>query len=302
VTSEHFAEGKHNATNRGRHNQIAIPLLFVKFTHSCRTHRVAQSYGDAPERAKAGSVLAFLCPAELRYQVGAVRGRAVALSRFAMHAHPEVSANGDKLRALVHELRNAVAPIINAAHLMRRRVGADPESSNLLAVIERHMSEIVGTIDAIADSGNASVESSPELESVSGPEKRRILVADDNRDLRLSFAAILRDSGHEVRLAADGTEALQLAEQWQPEFVVLDVHMPGIDGYEIARRLRAQFPPTAMRLVMMSGTGLDQATLVGARNAGFDHCIDKLAAVASLDELLRADAQSMHAASPSRQS
>jgi CheY-like chemotaxis protein len=205
-------------------------------------------------------------------------------------AYQEVSTDSEKLRALVHVLRNEVAPIVNAAYLFRRRVGSDPQLTEILTVIERQLSEIVATIDAIADLRNAPSAAPQRIENDAAPAKRRILVADDNRDLRVSFAAILRDSGHEVKLAADGTEALQLAEQWQPEFVVLDVHMPGINGYEIARRLRARFPPEAMRLVMMSGTGIDQATLVGARSAGFDHCIDKLAAATSLDELLRVDA------------
>jgi CheY-like chemotaxis protein len=81
--------------------------------------------------------------------------------------------------------------------------------------------------------------------------------------------------------------ALQLAEQWQPEFVVLDVHMPKLNGYDLARRLRAKFPPATMQLVMMSGTALDQTTLAGAKSASFDHCIDKLSAVVSLNQLLR---------------
>jgi CheY-like chemotaxis protein len=209
-----------------------------------------------------------------------------------MPAYQEVSANSEKLRALVHVLRNEVAPIVNAAYLFRRRVGANPELSEMLAMIERQLSEMVATIDAIADLRNPPIAAPQKTDNDVAPAKRRILVADDNQDVRVSFAAILRDLGHEVKLAADGAEALELAEAWKPEFVVLDIHMPGINGYEIARRLRARFPPGSMRLVMMSGTGLDPATLVGARSAGFDHCIDKLTAVTSLDELLRGHAQS----------
>jgi CheY-like chemotaxis protein len=208
-----------------------------------------------------------------------------------MHATQEVSTDGDKLRALVHELRNAVAPIVNATYLLRRRAGGDRELSEMLAVMERQLAEMVTTIDEIAGLPRRPADATCLIESDFTPGKRRILIADDNRDLRVSFAAILRESGHEVRLAADGSEALHIAEQWQPEFVVLDIHMPGIDGYEVARRLRARFPSTAVRLVMMSGTGLDQATVAGARSAGFDHCIDKLAAVTSLEELLRSEAR-----------
>ena len=119
---------------------------------------------------------------------------------------------------------------------------------------------------------------------------RRVLLVDDNEAVRTSFAAVLRDLGHDVRLAADGVEALQLAEQWRPEFVVLDIHMPKINGYDLARTLRSRFPPAAMQLVMMSGTTLDPATVVGAKSAGFDYCVDKLSAVVSLEELFRSTA------------
>ncbi|HTS20490.1 MAG TPA: hybrid sensor histidine kinase/response regulator [Casimicrobiaceae bacterium] len=118
---------------------------------------------------------------------------------------------------------------------------------------------------------------------------RRILVADDNQAVRNSFAAILQEMGHDVRLAADGIQAVELAEAWSPEFVIVDVHMPKIDGYAVARKLRARFPPAVMRLVMMSGTDLDPTTLIGAKQAGFDHCVDKTLAVKGLDALLRDD-------------
>jgi CheY-like chemotaxis protein/anti-sigma regulatory factor (Ser/Thr protein kinase) len=122
------------------------------------------------------------------------------------------------------------------------------------------------------------------------PGSRRILVADDNQAVRNSFASILKEMGHDVRLAADGVQALEVAEAWSPEFVILDVHMPKIDGYTIARKLRARYPSTAIQLVMMSGTDLDQTTLMGAREAGFDHCVDKTLAIKGLDALLRGEA------------
>ena len=140
----------------------------------------------------------------------------------------------------------------------------------------------------------AAAASSPAASSTRvahGPGGRRIriLVADDNQAVRSSFAAILQELGHDVKLAADGVQALELAEQWAPEFVILDVHMPNINGYAVARKLRTRFPPAVMRLVMMSGTDLDQATLRGAKEAGFDHCIDKTFAVQGLDALLRGE-------------
>ena len=124
---------------------------------------------------------------------------------------------------------------------------------------------------------------------------RRILVADDNQAVRNSFAAILREMGHDVRLAADGVQTVEVAEAWSPEFVIVDVHMPKIDGYGVARKLRARFSPDQMQLVMMSGTDLDPTTLLGAKQAGFDHCVDKTRAVKGLDALLRGEAPPLQA-------
>ena len=161
---------------------------------------------------------------------------------------------------------------------------------------EGHGSTFTISIPLALEAGDrmrsAATASSPAASSTRvtpGPGGRRILVADDNQAVRSSFAAILQELGHDVKLAADGVQALELAEQWAPEFVILDVHMPNINGYAVARKLRTRFPPAVMRLVMMSGTDLDQATLRGAKEAGFDHCIDKTFAVKGLDALLRGE-------------
>ena len=115
----------------------------------------------------------------------------------------------------------------------------------------------------------------------------RILIADDSAAVRESLAAILEDMGHQVRGAQDGAEAVELAQRWQPDFVLLDIHMPKLNGFTAARALRAQFPSMVMQLVMMSGTTLDEETLAGARAVGFDSCIDKVSAVAELQKLLK---------------
>jgi CheY-like chemotaxis protein len=115
----------------------------------------------------------------------------------------------------------------------------------------------------------------------------RILIADDSAAVRESLAAILEDMGHQVRGAQDGAEAVELAQRWQPDFVLLDIHMPRLNGFTAARALRAQFPSTVMQLVMMSGTTLDEETLAGAKAVGFDSCIDKVSAVAELQKLLK---------------
>jgi CheY-like chemotaxis protein len=105
----------------------------------------------------------------------------------------------------------------------------------------------------------------------------RVLLVDDNADVRASAADMLRDIGYEVETAADGGSAIELAERWRPRYVLVDLNMPLINGFEVARRLRARFAPTEMRLIMMSGVDLNEAMRTSAANAGFDGAVDKLA-------------------------
>jgi len=125
-----------------------------------------------------------------------------------------------------------------------------------------------------------------EARATEGQTQRRIVIADDNAAIRVSLCALLTDLGHTVKAAADGEEALELAQAWLPDYVFLDISMPKLNGFEVARQLRTRFPANAMRLVMMSGASLDEATLRGAKRAGFDHCIDKIADPGLLAEVL----------------
>jgi CheY-like chemotaxis protein len=102
----------------------------------------------------------------------------------------------------------------------------------------------------------------------------RILIADDNRDGAQSLALMLDLEGYDVRTAADGLEALEIAEEFQPDVVLLDIGMPGIDGYETARRLRAR--PWAKSVLLCAQTGWGQEDdKRRARSAGFDRHLVK---------------------------
>jgi CheY-like chemotaxis protein len=103
----------------------------------------------------------------------------------------------------------------------------------------------------------------------------RVLVADDNALVRESFVQLLESEGFEVRTAVDGEQAVQVADEWQPRVVMLDIHMPGLNGLDAARRLRERHPHEQMTLLMMSGMTLNDAWLRLAKSAGFDDCVDK---------------------------
>ena len=98
----------------------------------------------------------------------------------------------------------------------------------------------------------------------------RVLVVDDNHDAAHSVADLLALGGHEVRTAADGREALTVAEHFSPEVVVLDIGLPILDGYEVAARLRTMDGTRGALLLALTGYG-QQDDRERAEAAGFDH-------------------------------
>ena len=99
---------------------------------------------------------------------------------------------------------------------------------------------------------------------------RRILVVDDNADAAESTAAFLRLEGHEVKTVADGNEALGSVRVFAPHVVVLDIGLPGIDGYAVARRMREQGDTSHTLLLALTGYGAREDR-EKALEAGFDY-------------------------------
>jgi CheY-like chemotaxis protein len=105
----------------------------------------------------------------------------------------------------------------------------------------------------------------------------RVLLVDDNADVRASAAELLRSLEYDVRTTGDASGAIELAAAWRPRHVLIDLHMPILNGFELARLLRERLPDRDLRLVLMSGVSLTTALVESARSAGFDECVDKLA-------------------------
>ena len=104
--------------------------------------------------------------------------------------------------------------------------------------------------------------------------RRRVLVADDNRDAATTLQALLELDGHEVHIAHDGQAALEIAERLQPQIAILDIGMPKLNGYEIARRIRSAAWGPGMRLVALTGWG-QEGDRQRAFAAGFDAHVTK---------------------------
>ncbi|MDQ6893033.1 MAG: ATP-binding protein [Acidobacteriota bacterium] len=115
---------------------------------------------------------------------------------------------------------------------------------------------------------------------------RKVLVVDDNLDAADGLAELIRSMGHSVRTVYDGASAIREAERLHPEIVVLDIGMPGMDGHEVARRLRKDLGLKSAILVALSGYGQKSDRLL-SREAGFDHHLVKPVDLTALEGLLK---------------
>ena len=113
----------------------------------------------------------------------------------------------------------------------------------------------------------------------------RILVVDDNVDAAQTLHEFFAMLGHESAVAYDGVAALELARSFKPSIAVLDIGLPVMDGYELARKLREQLGPDKLRLIAVTGYG-QETDRARARGAGFDHHLVKPIALAALVPLL----------------
>ncbi|HEX2542669.1 MAG TPA: response regulator [Caldimonas sp.] len=168
-----------------------------------------------------------------------------------------------------------------------------------LTLVQRLVELHEGTVQAVSDGVGRGSEfrvTLPCLAEVADPhpdrgDRRaqalpaccRVLVVDDNRDAAEATSVLLELSGHEVKTVGDGAEALASAPIYAPDVVLLDIGLPGMDGYEVAVHLRTLAETRASCLIALTGYG-QPADRARAREAGFDHHLTK---PADPDELLR---------------
>ena len=157
-----------------------------------------------------------------------------------------------------------------------------------------------GTIEATSDGpgkGSSFIVRLPAAQPIqqdkkADPERpldgRTILLADDNDDVRETLALVLESYGCSVLTAHDGPSALTILEQQIPKLALIDISMPGMDGYEVARRARANPATAGLRLVALTGYGTDSvARQIG--EAGFDGHVTKPVRIDTLLALFNED-------------
>jgi signal transduction histidine kinase/ActR/RegA family two-component response regulator len=168
-----------------------------------------------------------------------------------------------------------------------------------LALVQRLVELHGGTVAASNALGHGSefvvrlpVVLAPELQPSTPPENAkpigrplRVLVVDDNVDTAASMAMVLRASGHDVHTAHDGPTALEVATDYRPDVVMLDIGLPGFDGFELAKRIRQQ--PVHEKVVLVAITGYGrESDRQRSQEAGFDYYLVKPTKFEKVQEIL----------------
>jgi PAS domain S-box-containing protein len=141
------------------------------------------------------------------------------------------------------------------------------------------------------------VEAEAASECLSADAGLKILVVDDNRDAADTCAMLLEASGHHVQTAYTGRQALELARTFRPHAMLLDIGLPDVDGYKLARQVRATPWGRSVVLVAVTGWGQEQDRL-RAVEAGFDRHLVKPISAETVDSLLRSVARGAAGAQP----
>ena len=147
-------------------------------------------------------------------------------------------------------------------------------------------SEFIVTLPRGDYQSSAPVGAASGAEASPAKSRHRLLVVDDNVDAADSTAILLREWGHEVSIANDGTRALERAAEFKPDVILLDIGLPDMSGYELAPRLRA-LPalPKEVFLVAITGYGAEHDRL-RAGEAGFNRHMTKPVELEALKDLL----------------
>lgn len=143
--------------------------------------------------------------------------------------------------------------------------GQEPPDARAPATLDRRLMESLSTTEA--NTSTAAANHAPVADAL---VKRRILVVDDVEAAATMLGRVLEAMGHETRIAHDGPRALAIAKEYRPDVILLDLGMPGMSGFVVARLLRAQTGLDGMTLIAVTGHGRDEDRRQ-ALDAGFDH-------------------------------
>lgn len=177
-----------------------------------------------------------------------------------------------------HELREALGAMQMALEVLRRP-SDEATRARMLELIERQLAILAKLADESASPTAGKKAAAP------GSTARRILVVDDNVDSAEVLGALLEHMGHEVFVAYTGARALEVAHERRPDVVLLDLALPDVSGFDVARSMRKDAGLTATRIIGLTGFGSDEHRK-RAKEAGLDDYVVKPVDASVLGQVL----------------
>jgi signal transduction histidine kinase/ActR/RegA family two-component response regulator len=255
-------------------------------------------------------------PERLQQVIANLLGNAIKFTPSGGHVRVRTSVEGDDAVLSVEDSGAGIAPDLlpRVFDLFQQGPqGRDRARGGLgvgLALVRRIVEMHGGTVEAHSDGeGRGSVftvrllststpnVAVPQVATVRAAPARRILLIEDNADARESLRMVLENAGHELYEAADGESGVERALALRPQLALVDIGLPGIDGFEVATRIRAADP--SIRLVALTGYGRDD-DVAASRAAGFDAHVIKPVNMQQLSALIEDLARPASERAPSR--
>ena len=239
---------------------------------------------DEPDSRGMVATVLELAGAEVLVAATAAEGLALVKRKRPAVLLSDIEMPGEDGYSLIRRVR-ALSPEaggLTPAAALTAYAGAEHRTKTLLAGFQMHVAKPVQPAELVV------VVASLAARAIAPPETRshRVLIVEDDADSAAGLDAILSADGFETRVAHDGPEALRVARSFRPGVVLLDLGLPGMDGLEVARRLRADPVMAATtRLVALTGYGSTEET-ARSKDAGFDRHLVKPVAIEELKRVL----------------
>jgi CheY-like chemotaxis protein len=177
-----------------------------------------------------------------------------------------------RLAMLAHELRNPLTPLRNGIEIVRQMSSGNPALARTAEMMSRQIVQVIRLVDDLVGSDAPAVAEGWAAGTSAEPAdsaRLRILVADDNADGADSLAMLLQADGHVVLTAPDGRRAVEVAEAFVPDVILMDVAMPNLDGLEATREIRRRPWGQKIRIIALTAWG-QETERRRTREAGMD--------------------------------
>jgi CheY-like chemotaxis protein len=199
-----------------------------------------------------------------------------------------------RLALLAHELRNPLTPLRNGIEIVRHMSSGNPALARTTEMMSRQIVQLIRLVDDLVGTDSTPTAphpaGTPTAPAASNePVRLRILVADDNADGADTLAMLLQADGHVVLTAPDGHRAIELAEAFSPDVILMDLAMPNLDGLEATREIRKRPWGGRIRIIALTAWG-QEAERRRTHEAGMDAHLVKPVDPKALAGVLRADA------------